>query len=701
MEMKLIPELPAEFRIEQQLLFSKAINTICEFIITNETSEDLLEYANRIMGETLSTDRALIYDISFEKNRISSLCEWLKVDHPDIEPTLGGYTSLEMFKFSCSEIKETKNYLVSYFDSVNPLFIKEGSGILLHEQLKIKSLIWFPFVFDDHGFYLFTLNQILEKRRWTEEEIGFLGSVARLVSLALVKIRLLEERKHSENVLHDIISQNPVSIQIVDKDGFTLNVNAAHTRLFGAVPPPDFSIFNDNQLFQQGFRELFERVRSGDVVSFPDSYYNVHDVSPEFPDNPVWIRGVVFPLYGKEVTPDRFVFMHENITDRKQTEDALKQALTKAESGNQLKTAFMNNISHEIRTPLNGILGFSELLMQTDLSEEDKEKFYLHLKISSDRLINTISSYIDISLITTGNVEINRKPFKTDPFIHLLGAEFEPLCTVKNLKLLLKIPSKEGSITLNSDPELLHKVFSQLLDNAVKFTSTGKISFGYVVKPGFLEFFVKDTGVGISKGSQKRIFEIFAQEEVSITRGYEGNGLGLSIAQGLVNLLGGEIWVESNKGFGATFFVKIPYIKDDVEMVLPEPKVPKINIQSKPVVLIAEDDESSRFYLEKLLSSGAVSVRSVLNGKEALEQCQVNSDISLVLMDLKMPVMDGFEATRLIRNFRKDLPVIAITAYANSSEKAMAMQAGCDDYLSKPVTKDLLMRRLIKYGIIV
>jgi len=389
-----------------------------------------------------------------------------------------------------------------------------------------------------------------------------------------------------------------------------------------------------------------------------------------------------------------------DITMRKRTEEALKEALVKAEAGNRLKSSFIHNISHEVRTPLNGILGFSQLITQPDLPDEEKEQFYTLIKASSNRLINTITNYMDISLIASGNMEVQQKPFELHQIFHTLRAQFQSMCAVKHLDLNMKIPNENESFTLHSDVELFSKVLSHLLDNAVKFTTKGEITFGYSMKSGLLEFFVKDTGIGISKEVQNRIFESFAQEELSHTRGYEGSGLGLSIAKGLVSLLGGEIRVESEKDAGSTFFFTIPFEEKVKEVTRSKEKESKVKIQERPVLLIAEDEESNLFYLETLLRKASITIFSAVNGKEAVDQCRKHPEISLVLMDIKMPVMDGFEATREIKSFRKDIPVIAITAFAMMGDEKKALEAGCDDYLTKPVSKDVLLMKLKRYGIL-
>ncbi len=405
--------------------------------------------------------------------------------------------------------------------------------------------------------------------------------------------------------------------------------------------------------------------------------------------------------------------LENELEERKHLEEALKVALGKAESGNRLKTAFMNNISHEVRTPLNGILGFSDLITHPDITLEEKIQYYSHIKTSSNRLLDTITSYMDISMIASGNMEVIRKSTDLNRLLHELYEKFQPLAAIKNLELHLEIPAKSNDIIFYTDAELFQKILTHLLDNAAKFTHQGKIIFGYEIRStgmtgppteksgnhAELEFYVKDTGIGISRESLSIIFESFKQEELSPTKGYEGSGLGLSIVQGLVRLLGGKIRVESAKGKGSSFFFTIPFEGANEQVVIAEPNFIKATKQSNPVVLVAEDDMSNVQFIEAVLRKTAVTLLVANNGQEAVEQCHAHPEISLVLMDIKMPVMDGLEATREIKSFRKDLPIIAITAFAMNGDETRASEAGCDDYLAKPVSMELLFEKLKQYGI--
>jgi len=412
-----------------------------------------------------------------------------------------------------------------------------------------------------------------------------------------------------------------------------------------------------------------------------------------------------------ETDSGKFFFgIIRDTTERKRAEHALKEALVKAESGDRLRKAFMNNISHEIRTPLNGILGFSELIIDPGTSEEEKVLFSSLLNISSNRLLNTITNYMDISLIASGNIKVNLTTFNLNESLHKLMGRFQPVSAEKKLEIYLETPASTESISLRSDAELFQKIFSQLLDNAIKFSDKGSVSFGYLIHqegPGSnasgeldLEFYVKDTGIGIGKASLSVIFESFVQEELSSTRGHEGSGLGLSIAQGLVKLLGGDIHVESEKGVGSSFSFILPGISTGAETREASAEKTIHSPTGNQVILIVEDDEANSQFIETLLRKTVIPTFLATNGKFAVDLCREHPEISLVLMDIKMPVMDGLEATREIKSFRKELPIIALTAFAMSGDEQRALGAGCDDYLTKPLSREELFKKLKLFKIL-
>jgi signal transduction histidine kinase len=369
----------------------------------------------------------------------------------------------------------------------------------------------------------------------------------------------------------------------------------------------------------------------------------------------------------------------------------LQNAFAKADAGDRLKTAFINNISHEIRTPLNGILGFTEMTLNPDSTPEDNELFYNVIKKSSKRLLNTVTSYMDISMLVSGTMEIIRRPSNLDKLLHEIYGDFIDVCSVKGIELKIVKPEAPDSLILNTDIEKLRKIITHLLDNAIKFTQKGSITFGYAIKDEYFEFLISDTGSGINSDALNVIFDAFMQADVSSTRGYEGSGLGLTIANGMVKLLGGRLWVDTERGRGSIFYFTLPVSENPILIPGKVSEKPKTETSAKPWILVAEDDDSNYKYIEIVLLYASYSVIRAENGIEAVEYCRNHPEIRLVLMDIKMPLMDGFEATRQIRTFMPDLPVIALTAHVTTEDENAALAAGCTEYITKPVSKTKLL----------
>lgn len=444
----------------------------------------------------------------------------------------------------------------------------------------------------------------------------------------------------------------------------------------------------DKYLIDLNFQDI---VKTKNKVSFDSRYllpngeiiWTQNNISPIFENNEL------IELHGVNI----------DITEKKKAEKELIEAKEKAETSDRLKTVFINNISHEIRTPLNGILGFGEILTTENLLPEKRTHYLAILNKSSERLVNTVTNFMDISLLNSGNQEVFKKKIGLLKLINDVVGKFEELCNEKKLTISLQTPITESEIYIITDGELLSKIIYQLIDNAVKFTYKGGITVGYKISEGNLNLFVKDTGIGISEGKKNQIFENFIQENISNTRGYEGSGIGLSIAKGFAQLLSGTISLESEKGKGSTFYLSVP-CKKEIDYRNPENLIQQPNNkEDKLTVLIAEDDDTNFFYLETLLKHRLIKILHAINGIEAVEICQKYPEVCLILMDLKMPEMDGFEATRQIKMFRNTLPILAITAYAGSEDKQRAMQAGCDEFITKPVKKEYILEKLEAFGL--
>jgi len=361
-------------------------------------------------------------------------------------------------------------------------------------------------------------------------------------------------------------------------------------------------------------------------------------------------------------------------------------AKEKAEESDKLKTAFLQNVSHEIRTPLNAIIGFSALLNDEDISKDEIKEFTAIISQSGRRLTEIVNNVLDISRIQTGQVKIEQKPILINSIFSDFLTFFSPLAKAKNI-ILSYHNQDDKCITIYTDESKLHQILTNLINNAVKFTKFGNIDFGYEIKENFIQFYVKDTGIGISQELYDRIFDRFVQAEQSMTKNYEGAGLGLAISKGLVELLGGRIWLESEIDRGTTFFFTLPYTSVS--------EIPVKHAHGK--VLIVEDDLVSSQYLRKILEKYDITVIHAENGEQAVEFVKNTPDIDLILMDIRMPVMDGIEATKLIKQIEPDLPIIAQTAYTFSEEKNKIMSSGCNGYLAKPLDSVKLNALIDRY----
>lgn len=394
--------------------------------------------------------------------------------------------------------------------------------------------------------------------------------------------------------------------------------------------------------------------------------------------------------------PEKIIGSIRDITDRKNASDALMLAKEKAETSDRLKTEFLNNISHEVRTPLNGILGFAEIISIHDLSESEKKESLAMLFESSNRLLNTITNYMDISLITSGSLSVNKKNFAPSAILRNIFSANEAGCRNRSLDMFLDLPSNSDDYHINSDPEICRKIVGHFIDNAIKFTEKGSIRLGFSFNDSEVEFFVKDTGIGINPESFQVIFERFVKEKHG-PFGSEGSGLGLSIAKGMSEAIGGKIRLESTLSEGSVFFLTLPLKNGKVITSLPGTD-PFKTLSGSPI-LVAEDDETNFYYLNALITRETdAKILHALNGREAIDLYKANPDIRLILMDMKMPEIDGFEATRQIKLINPQVHIIAITAYAMSGDEDRILATGCDGYLSKPINKKKLLEKIREFA---
>lgn len=405
--------------------------------------------------------------------------------------------------------------------------------------------------------------------------------------------------------------------------------------------------------------------------------------------NNIYVKSTSKIYYGPNGEPLKIFGTKQDITERKKVEHELVIAKEKAEEADRLKSAFLANMSHEIRTPMSGIMGFTELLKKPDLSGEKQQKYIDIISKSGERMLNTINDIIEISKIETGQVEVLLTQVDVHELLEYYYHFFRPETRDKGLEISYKNKLLPGESTIITDKTMLDSILTNLIKNAIKYTHQGSIEFGCEERNGELEFYIKDTGIGIRKEYFKSIFERFTQADIEDKDVYEGSGLGLSIVKSYVNYLGGRIWVVSEVGKGSVFYFTIPLNRskkhDDTRHASAGSVLNNGHDTSKWKILVAEDDETSAIYITQILDGIAREIVYARTGIEAIERCRQHPDIDLVLLDIKMPEMYGYEAAKKIKQLNPNIPIIAQTAYALTGDREKAIAAGCDGYITKPM----------------
>ncbi|MFA8436111.1 MAG: ATP-binding protein [Marinifilaceae bacterium] len=392
------------------------------------------------------------------------------------------------------------------------------------------------------------------------------------------------------------------------------------------------------------------------------------------------------------VSPD----VLKEITEERKSKEALIQAKEKAEESNRLKSAFLANMSHEIRTPMNGILGFANMLDDPHLSQSEKKLYVQIINESGQQLLSIINDIIDISKIEAGQISLQEESVCLLSFLQEIQHFFQPRADEKGLKFRLLPPPQMEDTHIRIDQVKLRQVITNLLTNAFKFTHEGFVEFGCLQENNQLQFFVKDSGIGIPAKEQNYIFDRFRQANSTTSTKYGGTGLGLAISKAYIEIMGGTIALKSQEGEGTQFYFSIPFNSSKTQEETPSNQSLTRNWKNRKI-LIAEDEEFNYLFLEEILRPTGVELIRAENGNKAIQLCREHSDLNLVLMDIKMPNTNGIEATLQIRKFEPDLPIIAQTAYAYPEDRDKALEAGCNDYITKPIDRTILLNLLNNY----
>ncbi|MBU2651403.1 MAG: PAS domain S-box protein [Bacteroidetes bacterium] len=527
-----------------------------------------------------------------------------------------------------------------------------------------------------------------------------LGISAKLIGEMVLRQQTALELEASQAAYTEIYHGSRDGFVMVDPEGRFIDCNTAYSRMLGYTLEELKSLEDFYEITAEPWRE-WEKREIWDKKLIKKQYSGTYEKEYIHKNGRIFpVELQAYPVTDKNGNIQYLWAVARDISERKKTEEELIQARDQAKESDRLKTAFLANMSHEIRTPMNGILGFASLLKESGLTREQLKKYIQVIEESGIRMLNTINDIIDISKIESGQMEVYISPVNINDEIRSLYRFFEAEAGKKGLKIESFCPLPWQDANLQTDKSKFYAVFSNLLKNAMKYTHKGNITFGYEVKNKFLEFFVKDTGIGIARDKQGIIFNRFVQEENGLVHSYEGSGLGLAISRAYVEMLGGQIWVKSQKNRGSEFYFSLPH--QTMETQNPETMENKEKNKNKPFskdvnALIAEDIPSSDALLTEILKNHCRTIFHASNGQEAIEIAREHPEINLILMDIKMPGLNGYEATEEIRKTRPGIVIIAQTAYALYGDREKAIEAGCDDYITKPIRKEDLLEIIAKH----
>ena len=511
--------------------------------------------------------------------------------------------------------------------------------------------------------------------------------------LAAQKELITKKHFESDKFYEMLVQSANDGISFYDRDWKLRFTNAAFYSMIGydretynSLNPPDlihpddqdYQIRREQSLVNNGFFETELRLRHK-----AGHYVNLSTRS-------VTVRNDTGEVLGA-------LTISRDITRLKQVHEDLIKANIGVEASNRLKTNFLANISHEIRTPLNSVVGFSNLLLTNNLPNKVKEEYIEQINRNSEKLLQIIGDIIDLSRLESSQIEITYEEASLSAIVNEIIEEARQIIRRNEKPIILNVKNHFEDVgdLIFTDRIWLKRVLNHLMDNAVKFTLEGSVEFSYLLENQNIVFKIRDTGIGINKENLGRIFEEFRQEFDGHHRPFEGLGIGLTLAKEVIERMGGKIVVESEKGVGSEFSFSIPYRpagspKTKVATVINESIMKPIDWSSRKCLLV-DDNKDVLIYLNRVLTDTGVSIITARSGFEAIEIIKATPDIDVVLLDMQMPEMNGIETTREIRKIRKNLPIIAQTAFIFEDDKDIILEAGCDACLIKPIRREHLL----------
>ncbi len=511
----------------------------------------------------------------------------------------------------------------------------------------------------------------------------------------------------SKTLFEQLFLQSSLSTQLLDKDGWCIKINPKLSELFGVKPEhiegKKYNILRDGEIIRTGVIDYLKKVFKDKKPQTWEANFDVKHASKTTgvqvsKTEKRYFNNWSYPILNSEGELIYVIIQHQDISDRKKAEQEILAAKEKAEESDRLKSAFLANMSHEIRTPMNGILGFADLLKKPELSGDKQLKYIEIIEKSGNRMLNIINDLIDISKIESGQMNVVKAETNINEQIEYIYTFFKPEVEQKGMELSFKTPLTSSEATISTDREKIYAILTNLVKNAIKYSNEGAIELGYKKVNSNLQFYVKDCGIGIPKEKLEDIFNRFFQTHQSLSSGYEGAGLGLAISKAYAEMLGGKMWVESVEGEGSTFYFTIPYINKNSPYAGRQVQSSQaIKLEDKLTILVAEDDPTSELFISEVLNPIAKKILKVNNGHDVVKSIQENPEIDVILMDIKMPGLDGYKATREIRKSNQDVVIIAQTAFGLAGDKEKAIKSGCNDYIAKPIKQEVLFQLIAKH----
>ena len=495
--------------------------------------------------------------------------------------------------------------------------------------------------------------------------------------------------------LYTAIDQSLSPIALTDLNGIITYANPGYSYTSGysnkELIGQSTSIHKSDETPKEVYEDLWHTITKGEIWK--------GEITNKKKNGERYVEQVIIsPVFDKNHKLLQFIKASRDITKELKIKEELIKAKENAEESDHLKSAFLANMSHEIRTPMNGILGFTSLLQDSSITGKEKDEFINIIKQSGDRLLNTVNDLIDISIIEAGQIKISKTELNITKQIESLHSFFKLEAEQKGIQLEFLTKSENKDLVMETDKAKFASILTNLIKNAIKFSKEGTIQIECEClagkNKGLVKFSVKDQGIGISHDKLDRIFNRFEQEDNTNSKGYDGSGIGLSIAKAYVEALGGQIWVESEKSKGSNFQFTLPLNSQTQSTLHTEEQDDKQPAKNGVKILIAEDEVEISKYLSIILKDISSEIILAKNGAEALEIFITQGDIDLILMDINMPVMDGYEATRRIREIDSNIAIIAQTAYALSNDKEKMLSSGFDEYIAKPINRNRLIEMI-------